>query len=279
MNNLTANQLLNSFYNILGIPIELYDQNIHLVAKCSNSPQDSFCSVIHQNQAATNACFQSDIRAFRIAKETKEIYSYTCPFGFFSIIIPILNDNTVIGYLFSGGAIKKAPNATALPCEKAASFFSDPTILQKLQSILKGTPSLTPEQSFSYTNIMVVLAAHIGANNLLPISEETIGTATKNYIKNNLHTKITLGEISLKLHCSKVTLTENFRKEFGVTIVQYINEKRMEAARIMLQNSDASITTIAEECGFSGMEYFSIFFKKKYGMSPSAWRKKYRQKN
>lgn len=279
MNSLSASQLLNAFYDMLEIPIELYDQHIHLVAKCSNSPQDSFCSVLHQNQAATNACFQSDMRAFRIAKETKEIYSYTCPFGFFSIIVPIFNDETIIGYLFSGGAIKNAPNSIATPCEKASSYFSDPAILQKLQSILQATPSITTEQTHSYASMMVVLAAYIGANNLLPISNESIGTAAKNYIKNNLHNKITLGEISLKLHCSKVTLTENFRKEFGITIVQYINEKRMEAARIMLQNSDASITTIAEECGFSGMEYFSIFFKKKYGMSPSAWRKKFSQEN
>ena len=95
----------------------------------------------------------------------------------------------------------------------------------------------------------------------------------KAYVKNNLSKKITLSELSWKLHCSTVTLTEHFKKEFGITIMEYVTQKRMDKAKRLLENSDLSVREISEACGFSDIEYFSRSFKGIYKMSPSAWRK------
>ena len=69
-----------------------------------------------------------------------------------------------------------------------------------------------------------------------------------------------------------VTLTEAFRKEFGITIMQYLNELRMEQAERLLCESNAPVSQIAEHCGFADAGYFTRRFTAKHGLSPSAFR-------
>ena len=101
----------------------------------------------------------------------------------------------------------------------------------------------------------------------------TIGQLVKSYVKNNLSKKITLSDISWKLHYSTVTLTEHFKNEYDMTIMEYVMKKRMEKASRLLHNSELSIREVAEDCGFSDNEYFSRCFKNTYGVSPVTWRK------
>ena len=117
------------------------------------------------------------------------------------------------------------------------------------------------------------MAEYIEKNDLLADHNKTLGELIKLYVKKNLHSKITLTDMSWNLHCSTVTLTEHFKKEFGITIMQYVTQQRMEQARELLLHSHASIGEIASSCGFSDVEYFSRTFKSIYGMSPNRWRK------
>ena len=63
-----------------------------------------------------------------------------------------------------------------------------------------------------------------------------------------------------------------FKKEFGITIMEYVMKKKMQRAEQLLLNSDMSIREVSEACGFPSIEYFSRSFKKHAGLSPYAWR-------
>ena len=95
----------------------------------------------------------------------------------------------------------------------------------------------------------------------------------KYYVKNNLDRKITLSDIAWNLHCSTVTLTEHFKAEFGITIMEYVTKKRMELAEKLLLTTDEPLREIAAMSGYSDVEYFSRTFKKFYGTAPATWRK------
>ena len=92
-------------------------------------------------------------------------------------------------------------------------------------------------------------------------------------MKKNLSSKITLNDIARALHCSTVTLTEHFKAEFGITIMEYVTKKRMELAERLLLTTDEPLREVAGLSGFSDVEYFSRTFKRFYGTSPAAWRK------
>ena len=95
----------------------------------------------------------------------------------------------------------------------------------------------------------------------------------KRYIKNNLTEKITLSDIAWHLHCSTVTLTEHFKKEFGITIMEYVTKKRMQLAERLLITTDKTLGEIALMSGFSDVEYFSRVFKRYHSTPPGEWRK------
>ena len=59
----------------------------------------------------------------------------------------------------------------------------------------------------------------------------------------------------------------------GITINHLITQKRLQQAKVLLRNTDKSISEIAEAVGFVNYNYFSRIFKKYYHMSPRDYRK------
>ena len=73
-------------------------------------------------------------------------------------------------------------------------------------------------------------------------------------------------------HFSREYLLRVFKKEEGVTILQYINDLKLEKAQDMLKNSDMQVKEIASILGFSSTAYFIRFFRTKTGSSPAGYR-------
>ena len=83
---------------------------------------------------------------------------------------------------------------------------------------------------------------------------------------------MTLDELSVRFHCSTVTLTGHFRREYGITVLQYLNARRLAQAEKMLLRTDMTLGEISDRCGFSDAEYFSRVFRRAHGVSPLRYR-------
>jgi YesN/AraC family two-component response regulator len=57
-----------------------------------------------------------------------------------------------------------------------------------------------------------------------------------------------------------------------MTVKEYVNKKRIEAAYAMLQERKKQVIEICFESGFSDLSYFYKVFKKAYGKTPKAFR-------
>ena len=106
----------------------------------------------------------------------------------------------------------------------------------------------------------------------MPDEEYSVGMLIKNYIKDNISKKITLTDMAWHLHRSTVSLTEHFKAEFGMTIMEYVMQKRLKMAEEMLLSSDKLVKEIAVLSGFSDVEYFSRCFRLHYGKTPTEYR-------
>ena len=145
--------------------------------------------------------------------------------------------------------------------------------LQKeLKDCIASIPRHSKEKLAAFSALLPVLADSIEVNDLLSEDNVTIGQLTKRYIKSHLSQKISLADIAGNLHCSIVTVTENFRTEFGITVMEYVMQKRLQKAERLLENRELSVRNVSEACGFSSVECFSRNFKNKYGMSPRDWK-------
>lgn len=94
------------------------------------------------------------------------------------------------------------------------------------------------------------------------------------YISTNYSKDITVDSISGYVKKSKNYFSYLFKKEMGVSFVEYLNKYRVEEAKKLLDSSIDLAYEIAQKVGFRDEKYFSMVFKKIVGVSPSAYRKK-----
>lgn len=101
----------------------------------------------------------------------------------------------------------------------------------------------------------------------------TIARTTKVLLDENIYGNITVEKIAEKLLVSKAHVISEFKKYYGSTPYAYYIDRKMNVAKDMLATTSMRINEIAETLGFCEQNYFSTLFKKKFGMSPDAYRK------
>ena len=94
-----------------------------------------------------------------------------------------------------------------------------------------------------------------------------------NYIDNNINKKITMDELSHLFYFNKDYLMRIFKKELDITIMDYINKRRIYNSLDELKNTDYSMVKIAMNNGYASQEYYSETFSKIIGVNPLTYRK------
>ncbi|WP_239616171.1 response regulator transcription factor [Cohnella mopanensis] len=97
--------------------------------------------------------------------------------------------------------------------------------------------------------------------------------AIKEYIDICYREAMSLADLAERFFISKEYLASQFKRQFGVTVVQYIHSKRLDMARRMLEEEgELSVSAIASAVGYDHFSYFDKLFKRKYGSTPSEYR-------
>ena len=97
----------------------------------------------------------------------------------------------------------------------------------------------------------------------------------KEYLDINYSEPITLDTLTELTHMNKYYMAHSFAKYTGQSPIQYLNQRRMEAACTLLKDTDHSISSISSAVGFSSQSYFTQAFRKKYGMTPIKYRQEH----
>lgn len=92
------------------------------------------------------------------------------------------------------------------------------------------------------------------------------------YMKEHLQEKITLGEIARYCYLSTYHFAHLFKREVGLSFVDFLNKLRIEKAVHFLETTDLPVQQIAAQVGFSDPNYFTRKFKLYMSCSPSEYR-------
>jgi AraC-like DNA-binding protein len=96
--------------------------------------------------------------------------------------------------------------------------------------------------------------------------------AARELLDASLDRQVTLLELARHAHTSPYHLHRRFREAFGVTPHEYLLRRRLERARDLLSEG-ATVTETAEATGFSSPGYFSTVFRRRFGVTPTAFRR------
>ena len=95
----------------------------------------------------------------------------------------------------------------------------------------------------------------------------------KNYIEESLYGEISVKEIAELFNYNEKYIGKLFKEEEGVGIIEYVNTKRLNKSCEILKLSNHSVTLISQKLGFNNVTYFNRLFKKRFGKSPTEFRK------
>ncbi|MEG0769792.1 MAG: AraC family transcriptional regulator [Ruthenibacterium sp.] len=102
--------------------------------------------------------------------------------------------------------------------------------------------------------------------------------AARRYIDEHYAESLTLDMLAELAHVNKYYLVHTFNKEYGITPINYLIDRRIRESKYMLSNTNHSLSQIAHVLGFSSPSYFSQSFRKLTGMSPMEYRKRSQKK-
>ena len=104
------------------------------------------------------------------------------------------------------------------------------------------------------------------------ISKNHQCAAVKRYIDQHFKETLTLEQLAEEAHMNKYYLSHAFKKEYGVSPINYMITCRVEESKYLLAETDLSLSRIAQLLGFSSLSYFSQVFRRTQGISPLEFR-------
>lgn len=158
----------------------------------------------------------------------------------------------------------------ALPPRVIADFENEGMKNAILQAVDYFESGSSPSVLAALGQLIVSYVAEKCTVTIHPVVEQIKADMQKNFTDSTYSAETALRKIPLNYDYVR----KLFKKETGVTPHDYLNDVRMNRARLYIENgvannySNFTMSQIAEACGFSEPLYFSRVFKKRFGTSP-----------
>jgi hypothetical protein len=194
--------------------------------------------------------------------------------------LPVMAGESLVAYLWTGQVFAPGVRETGFGSvekllRRAGAGVEE---IERLHLLWEATPEFTQERYESIVTLLRVFARQLGdkAAALLlaasPQEPEAIRRA-RHYVRDHLGDRMTLEEIAQHAGLSQHHFSRLFRAATGLTLTDYINRSRIEAARQLLLKADARVSEVAFEVGYQSLSQFNRSFLRITGRSPLDYRR------
>lgn len=154
-------------------------------------------------------------------------------------------------------------------------YLLKPIDYEELYEVLRRAVERVDTNSFVKKHIHKKFSDHFPNE----ISQETSSTDVivniKKYVKDHIQEEISMSDIAEVVYLNPQYMVRLFRKQEGISILEYITNTRIELASKMLRETNDSINQVAGLVGYSNYSYFSRVYKKIVGKTPQEYKKEY----
>lgn len=133
--------------------------------------------------------------------------------------------------------------------------------IEKAASVEELAPAFREQMVLEYADAVHRLSTHGHSKKMISILE---------YISANIRSELSRSSIAEAFHISSSHLSQVFKEEMGISIVQYIQRQRIDLAVYYFELGETNISEVASMVGYSDSSYFTRVFRKIRGVSPSA---------
>ena len=224
------------------------------------------CSALKSGSAGFRRCFRCRSLAIKKALEEKKPFGGLCVNGVYEYTHPVTVGAEVAAVIFIGNLCDRGEGEKKL-CHRLGE---------------ESHLTETMEHGLAPADLCVIaelVEEHI--HRLLqstpPAMEgkkEPLIENMKSYIREGAASEISMAHLSSVFHYNKTYLGRIFKQSVGKSVAEYLQQLRLERASTLLKETEASVISIAQECGFASVSYFNRIFKAAYGITPSEYRKK-----
>ncbi len=216
-----------------------------------------------------------------ILHRPNEPHSLTCPTNSFPIIIilgfacdtALLNDFSSAPLPLTVSQIKALAEIVKIGRTIFAPPYNTPLYnMKKKKNIPFGNEQLLKIYLETFLIELVKGRATQTPSSLLPLSPPAKINDIIAYLEENYLQKVLIDELVFMFNSNRSKLCREFREATGMTILEYINQKKVAHAKRLLTQTNATITQIAEQMNFDTIHYFTYFFKQQTGLSPKEFR-------
>ena len=241
-------EIIKNLGELLGVSILVFSAKAEKLAIYSN-PED-YCSTMQHIPEFEKKCHSCDIEILKKCMQTQKVEMHYCHAGLCDIAMPVSKNGVVAAYIILGRIRTSDSPQNTDPLYSSLTSFT----ASQLENLKKLLP-----------NIVFDSGIYFESNSMLD--------EISDYIKKHLNENLSVKNICSHFYISKNALYSSFAQEYNCTVKEFILNERINLAREKLIYSDLKITHIAEETGFGNYANFSKAFKKKFGVSPSDYKK------
>ena len=284
---ISALPILRQFYFLVW---RLFGVNIAILSPDGRKSQDlgateswsPYCLTLRQMYGA-KYCLECDQKFLSIVATQRHSLRYHCWAGLREFMVPIILDGEILAFIQCGQVMDTPPgqdewNATGqllrglgfeeLPPEEL--FFSLRVIHPQTQKDLMTLLELFGNY-IAYAQYQIQLSEATQQSRVL---ERALS-----FIRNHFTEPISLDDIARIACTSKRNLTRLFLAKTGMTVLDSIQQMRIDKACSQLQAGDMTCMQVAFECGFGSVQQFNRVFHKLKQCTPLTWQKRFQEVN
>ncbi len=271
---------INAVCDLCGVGICYYDLSQffnydRLGVRSNRGHYCAFCELTRTLPGGRAQCEASDKQcAVQLAAQYREPFFFECHMGMRELVIPLLRGEKLLGIVFVGQCRLQEETGTAAVEKGALRLGGDPAEHRRLYEAL---PLHTRNELLWIGKILSQYFESKILNRELLSPRTDVGkpdtaAAMRDYIETNYRLDIAPGTVAEAFFLNPSYASRCFSQRFGTTLGEYICQKRLEHARLLLRSTTAPISSIALNVGYPEPNYFSRIFKKHTGLTPQEYR-------
>lgn len=175
----------------------------------------------------------------------------------------------------AGSVIQQLCDQYQLGSQIVFSGLNTQAILDRILAFCHKT-YLDPQARTMQGTVLVhelLLTLHHEQQQHLPNLHAPLAEQMRIYLDNHLESPVAITTLAAAINLSSAQLTRQFKTAFGLPPYQYLLNRRIAMAKILLTHTNLTSAQIANRLAFSDPHYFSNVFLTKVGQRPSQWRK------